>query len=126
MKLPHQALVADDADVAFDAEFARKSFAEGSEVGEAADGIQFFLLAQMVGDGDDVDTVAHLDQLQHGGIDFAMGVEGEVVGLQQHGRVDDGDGLHQHGAEDGHLGVHGGGPFLVSDDVGKGCHEVLR
>ena len=64
-------------------------------------------------DRDDVDGVASFREVEHRGVDAAMGVEGEVVGAEEHGGVDDGEGVDEHAAEDGGFGVEGCGPLVV-------------
>ena len=104
-------------------ELARQAFAERGEIRHAADGVELLLLAELFGDGDDVDGVAGLGEPQHGGVDAAVRVEREVVGDKQHGGVGDRERLDQHGAEDGHLGVEGGGALVAAaDEMGDCCH----
>jgi len=125
-ELAHEGFVADDADVGFDGELAGKAFGEGGEVGAAADGVEFLAFAEVFGDGDDVDGVADLGEVEHDLVDFAVGVEGEVVGFEEHGGVDDGEGFDEHGAEDGLLGVERGRAVVVVGvyEAGDGCHAV--
>jgi hypothetical protein len=59
-ELAHQALVADDADVALDTQLARQALAQRREVGDATDRVQLLLFAQLLSDSDDVDGVARL------------------------------------------------------------------
>src|SRR3981189_2576678 len=52
-KLPHQAFVANDAYVALNTEFARKTSAQRSQIRQPANRVELLFLTQMISDRDD-------------------------------------------------------------------------
>jgi len=57
-ELAQQALVFNDADVLFDDRPARQPLGERREISDAADRLDFLILGQFVGQGDEVDGVS--------------------------------------------------------------------
>ena len=91
-QLAQQALVLDDADVGLDVGVARDAFGEEREIGRAADGVELLASAERFNDGDVIDSVADVLQLEDRAVDALVRVEQEVFGPELCGRVDDGDG----------------------------------
>ena len=116
------ALVFDDADVVFNDGAARQTLGERGEVGHSADGLDLLVAGQLVGQGDDVDGAAGVDQLAHAQEDAAMRVEREVVGLEDFGGLGVGGVVEQDGAQDGLFRVEVRGQSGFQGEVGDGGH----
>ena len=117
-------LVFDDADVVFDDGAARQALGEGGEIGDAADGLGLLEARERVGEGNDVDGRARVGELGHAQEDAAVGIEGEIVGLDRFGGFGVGGVIEQDGAEDGALGVEVGRQAGVEGKIG-GLHDCL-
>ena len=121
-QLAQERAVFDDADVFFNAEAARQTFRQREEVSDAADGVDLFAAAELVGQGDDVDGAAGVDELAHAREDALVGIEREVFGLDAFSGFVIGGVFEQDRAEDGALGVDAGGQAAFKGDVGGGGH----
>jgi hypothetical protein len=73
----------------------------------AADRVEVALLAQLLGDGDEVDGLTGVEQREGGAEDALVRVEVEVALVQGVERLLGGFALDEHRAEDGHLGLEG-------------------
>ena len=118
-----QALVLDDADVVLDDRPAGQTLSERGQIGHAADGLDLLVAGQLVGEGDDVDGAAGVDQLAHAQEDAAMRVEREVVGLDGFGGLGVGGVIEQDRAQDGLFRVDVRGQSGIESEVGDGGHR---
>src|SRR6185437_11725090 len=108
----------------FDGEASGQTFSEGGQIGDSADGFDFFAAGEFFGKGDDIDGATGIDEFRHAGEDALMRVEGEVFGTELFGGLVEGVVVEQNGAEDGALGVNRCGQAALEGDVRLGCHGV--
>ena len=94
------------------------------EIGDAADGFDLFEAGERVGEGNDVDGRTRVCELGHAQEDAAVGIEGEIVGLDRFGGFGVGGVIEQDGAEDGALGRDVGGQAGFEGEIG-GLHLVF-
>lgn len=92
-QLAQQALVLDDADVAFDVEVPRNSLAQVCEIGGAADRIQFLAAVQFSSDRCVIDPVTLGKQVHDASVDPLVRVERELLRLQLGSGITDRDPL---------------------------------
>ena len=81
-------------------------------------------LFERVHDGDGVDRVADVLELEDGTVDALVRVEQEVFGPELFGGVDDGDSVEQHRAKDRDLGLHGCRQTVVQGHGNGLCGHV--
>ncbi len=117
-------LVAHDAHVVLDGGTLGHAVNERGEVCDAADGFDLFAAVELFGEGDHVDGTAGVLQVAHAGEDAAVSVEGEVVGREFGGLVED-EAVEQNGAENGALGFKAGRKSALEAVVGGG-HEGVK
>ena len=111
--------VAHDADVVLQRGAARHAVGERGQVAGAADGVEFLVAQQLLGEGDDVDGAVGLGEIGDALVDAAMGVEEKVLGLEgREGFVLQGV-IEQNGAEDGALGFRTGGKTAIETEIGS-------
>ncbi len=79
--------------------------AEGGEVAGAADRLELAVALERLRDRDDVDRLAVLEELQHRGVDAAVGLAVEVLRVEEVRDLDDRVAVDEDGAEHGLLGV---------------------
>ena len=98
-------LALDDPGVLRDVDGGRRLVREAREVGATADRLELVLALERLGDRDDVDRLAPLEQLERGGIDPAVRLAIEVGRAQELGDLDDRVAVDQDGTEHGLLGL---------------------
>jgi len=79
--------------------------AQRREVARSADSVQLARALQRLRDGDHVDWLAMLEQLQHRGEDAAVGLAVEVLGMEEVRHLNDGVAVDEDGPEHGLLGI---------------------
>ena len=84
------------------------SLDEIGEVGFATDGVELLAAVEFFAHRDEVDGAALLHEVEGGGVDAAVGVEGEVFGLEPAGGVVDGEGVKEHGSQNCYFCMEGG------------------
>ena len=80
-----------------------------AEVRDAPDGLDLFAAGEFLGEGEDVDGSAGVDELAHPREDALVGVECEVFGAKALGSFVIEDVFKEDAAEDGAFGVDVGG-----------------
>ena len=98
-------LALDDPGVLRDVDRGRRLVREAREVGPTADRLELVLALERLGDRDDVDRLAPLEQLERGGIDPAVRLAIEVGRAKELGDLDDRIAVDQDGTEHGLLGL---------------------
>ena len=117
-----QGFVLDDADILLNVLDARQSIRKRRHVGNAADGLDFFVLSKLLGEGDEVDGTAGFGQLHHAQVDAAVRIEREVVGPEKLGCLRIRRIVEKNSAEDGPFGFHTGGQTAVKTVID--CRHV--
>ena len=92
-------LALDDPRVLRDVDGGRRLVRQARQVGATADRLELVLALERLGDRDDVDRLAALEQVQHGGIDPPVGLPVEVGRPQELGDLDDRIPVDEDGAE---------------------------
>ena len=98
-------LALDDPGVLRDVDGGRRLVREARQVGATADRLELVLALERLGDRDDVDRLAPLEQLERGGIDPAVRLAIEVGRAKELGDLDDRVAVDQDGAEHRLLGL---------------------
>ena len=98
-------LALDDPGVLLDVDGGRRLVRQARQVGATADGLELVLALERLGDGDDVDRLAALEQVEDGGVDPAVGLPIEVGRPQELGDLDDRIAVDEDGAEHRLLGL---------------------
>ena len=97
-------LALDDPRVLGGMDRGRGLVAETGEVGPPADRLELLAPLERLRDGDDVDGLTALEQVDDGGVDPAIGLAIEVLGPQELGDLDHGIAVDEDRAEHGLLG----------------------
>ena len=103
-QVPQDRLALDDPRVLGDVDGGRRLVREAGQVGAATDRLELVAPLERLGDGDDVDRLAPLEQVEHRRVDAAVGLPVEVLGAQELGDLDDRVAVDEDGAEHGLLG----------------------
>ena len=98
-------LALDDPGVLLDVDRGRRLVGEAGQIGTAADRLELVGAFERLGDGDDVDRLASLVEVEDGGVDPAVGLAIEVGGPEEFGDLDDRVAIDQDGAQDRLLGL---------------------
>ena len=92
-------LALDDPGVLLDVDRGRRLVRQARQVGAAADGLELVLALERFGDRDDVDRLAALEEVQHGGVDPRVRLPVEVGRPQELGDLDDRVAVDEQGTE---------------------------
>ena len=98
-------LALDDPGVLRDVDGGRRLVREARQVGPTADRLELVLALERLGDRDDVDRLAPLEQLERGGIDPPVRLAIEVGRAEELGDLDDRVAVDQDGTEHRLLGL---------------------
>ncbi len=98
-------LALDDPCVLRDVDGGRRLVRQARQVGAAADRLELIATLQRLRDRHDVDRLAPLEQVEHRGVDPAVGLPVEVGGAQELGDLDDRVAVDQDRPEHGLLGL---------------------
>ena len=98
-------LALDDPGVLRDVDGGRRLVRQARQVGAAADRLELVLALERLGDGDDVDRLAALEQLQRGRVDPPVRLPVEVGRPEELGDLDDGVAVDEDGTEHRLLGL---------------------
>ena len=114
--------VADDLDVVLDRRPVGHAVEQAGNIADIANRLQVLAPVELVDERDQVDRMRGLGQVHHPRVNAAMGVDGEVLGLQMLGGIVVGVIVEQDGAQDRAF------RFNVrrhAADTGvDGCHDV--
>ena len=99
-QVAQDSLALDDPGVLAGEDGSGRLLGERREVGPAADLLEVAAALQRLRDGDDVDRLATLPQLEHRGVDAAVGLPVEVVRPDDVGHLDDRVAVDEERAED--------------------------
>ena len=106
-QVPQDRLALDDPRVLGRVDGRRRLVRQRAEVGAAADGLEVAVALERLRDGDDVDRLAPLGQVEHHRVDPGVGLPVEVLGLEEVGDLDDRVPVDEDRAEHGLLGFDG-------------------
>ena len=106
-QVPQHGLALDDARVLGRVDRGRGGVRERAQVRAPADRLEVLGALQGLGDGDDVDGLAPLEQVEDDRVDLGVGLPVEVLGLEELGDLDDRVAVDEDRAEDGLLGFDG-------------------
>ena len=98
-------LALDDPGVLGDVDRGRRLVRQARQVGAAADRLELVAALERLGDRDDVDRLAPLEQVEDRGVDPAVGLPVEVGRAQELGDLDDRVAVDEDGAEHRLLGL---------------------
>ena len=98
-------LALDDPGVLDGVDGGRGLVRQARQVRAAADGLELVRPLERLGDGDDVDRLALVEQLEHRGVDRAVRGPIEVLGAEELGDLDDRIAIDEDRPEDGLLGL---------------------
>ena len=98
-------LALDDPGVLLDVDGGRRLVRQARQVGAPADRLELVLALERLGDGDDVDRLATLEQVEDGGIDPPVRLPVEVRRPQELGDLDDRVAVDEDRAEHRLLGL---------------------
>ena len=104
-QVPQDRLALDDPGVLDGVDGGRRLVRQAREVGPAADRLELVAPLERLGDGDDVDRLAALEQVEDGRVDPPVRLAVEVLGAEELGDLDDRVAVDEDGAEHRLLGL---------------------